>query len=337
MKISIVIPMYNAEAYIERCIRSVKEQKFQEYEVIVVDDGSRDASYEVCRKAIGDDCRYRMLRQENSGVSAARNKGIEEASGDWLYFLDSDDELTANALEHMAKLADCNLQWVCTGLKLMDEKTGQIRENPRFFEEEVYHANREDLPELLNHQIFMYPVAKLYRRDLIQQYQIRFPLHIQYGEDIRFNMEYFQYVKTYDISRENTYIYHIRQGEGLGSKYYENNYALQMELTEKLQYMTEQVYGLSKDALKRMNLYYLRQGINTAAAYLNVWRELPFGKRCREIGNVMKDQRFQRFVYREYEYGRMNRIDFVLLRGKHFFFYYWLHYLYAGLKKLAKK
>lgn len=96
--ISVIIPAYNAEKYIERCIRSVQNQTYQNIEIIVVNDGSADGTEEICRKCGSQDARIRVLSQENRGVSAARNRGMEEAKGEYFSFVDADDTLPPAAL-----------------------------------------------------------------------------------------------------------------------------------------------------------------------------------------------------------------------------------------------
>lgn len=101
-KFSIIIPAYNVADYIETCLNSVFSQNFQDYEIIVVDDGSTDGSYYIIRQFVKDEPRLRMFRQVNSGLSAARNLGISKASGEYLIMLDGDDFLEPDALQKIA-------------------------------------------------------------------------------------------------------------------------------------------------------------------------------------------------------------------------------------------
>ena len=98
--ISIIVPVYNAEKYLEDCIRSVLKQTYTHFELILVEDGSTDNSREICRRASMDDIRILLIKQErNQGVSRARNAGIEAAKGKYLFFLDSDDTIHPQLLE----------------------------------------------------------------------------------------------------------------------------------------------------------------------------------------------------------------------------------------------
>ena len=106
MKFSVVIPLYNKAPYVAKAIQSILDQTFTEYELIVVDDGSRDESYEIAKKSIEGHANCHMVKQENAGVSAARNKGVEVSTGDYLCFLDADDWWGPTFLEEMKQLVE---------------------------------------------------------------------------------------------------------------------------------------------------------------------------------------------------------------------------------------
>ncbi len=100
-KISVIIPMYCAESYIRQCIQSVMSQTYPDLEILVIDDGSTDAGPSICKRLADADSRIKLLRQENQGVSAARNTGLDGASGEYVFFLDSDDAIHPRLLEEM--------------------------------------------------------------------------------------------------------------------------------------------------------------------------------------------------------------------------------------------
>lgn len=106
MKISLIIPVYNVEKYLKRCLDSVLAQTFKDFEAICVDDGSQDSSHEILTDYAMRDKRIRIYTQENKGLSGARNTGLDAASGEWITFLDSDDFLPAHALETFMRVAE---------------------------------------------------------------------------------------------------------------------------------------------------------------------------------------------------------------------------------------
>lgn len=108
IKISLIIPVYKVEEYLADCLMSVLNQTFQDYEVILIDDGSPDCCPQLCDEWAEKDSRISVIHRENGGLSAARNSGVKAAKGDYLYFLDSDDELTPDALEVMYRLIEAH-------------------------------------------------------------------------------------------------------------------------------------------------------------------------------------------------------------------------------------
>ena len=104
-KISVIIPVYNVEKYLESCLNSVLAQTFQDWEAICINDGSPDQSDKILAQFAAKDSRFKMITQENQGLSMARNAGLEAATSDWITFLDSDDILPAYALETFHNIA----------------------------------------------------------------------------------------------------------------------------------------------------------------------------------------------------------------------------------------
>lgn len=97
-KISIIIPVYNAERFLRRCLNSVLNQSYSNWECIIVDDGSKDSSPAICDEYVKTDSRFKVIHKENGGVSRARNTGLSLVVGEWVTFVDSDDELALDAL-----------------------------------------------------------------------------------------------------------------------------------------------------------------------------------------------------------------------------------------------
>jgi IS5 family transposase len=103
IKVSVIVPVYNVESYVEDCLLSIKNQDFEDFEVIVVNDGSTDASLSVVERVVADDSRFKVISQVNGGLSVARNTGVRNATGEYLTFLDSDDKFSAGVLSLVAK------------------------------------------------------------------------------------------------------------------------------------------------------------------------------------------------------------------------------------------
>lgn len=177
-KISIIVPVYRVEQYVERCMESILAQTYQNWEAILIEDGSPDKSGEICDRYAKEDKRIRVIHKANEGVSAARNTGIEQATGTFLAFIDSDDYVHPQYLEKMAELQkkyDADL--VITGYELAHgTKIGSAI--PAGEAEQL--SSRQAVERIIENQQFCSPWSKLYRRELFAQ--IRYPKGVIYED-----------------------------------------------------------------------------------------------------------------------------------------------------------
>lgn len=157
-KVSVITPIYNQEKYLEECLQSLLNQTFTDFEVILINDGSNDNSETIAKSFIEKYSNFKYFHQDNRGVSVARNRGIEESQGEYLYFLDSDDTLSADFLESVYKKAiNNNADFVVCG-------------------EADWAAGLETPPCVWTGSIFV-------KKTLIEKYQVKFPVRIQPCED----------------------------------------------------------------------------------------------------------------------------------------------------------
>ena len=204
MKVSVVMPCYQSGETVERSVRSVQAQTMADWELIAVDDGSTDDTLARLRALQTDEPRMRVLHQDNAGVSAARNAGIDAARGEWLFFLDADDRLTPDALETLLDMADDTLDVVCGAYEMRyADEGGRI---------ERYACADGDLQTVLESLIrgdsaLNSMCARLYRTAFIQQRGIRAPLGVKVGEDVLFNLDAFAVARAWRMSDKVVYIY----------------------------------------------------------------------------------------------------------------------------------
>jgi len=124
--VSVIVPVYNVEEYLGRCVDSILAQTYTNLEVILVDDGAKDSSGAICDEYAARDARVRVIHKENGGLSSARNAGIDAAKGDWLEFVDSDDWIEPDAVESMLTLAlEHRTELVVAGRYDVKAKTGE--------------------------------------------------------------------------------------------------------------------------------------------------------------------------------------------------------------------
>ena len=173
--LSVIVPVYNVEAYLFRCVDSILGQTYSDLEVILVDDGSKDTSGRICDDYAAKDSRVRVIHKENGGLSSARNAGLDEARGEYIAFVDSDDWIEAEAYEHMLTLAEkYGVQLVCGGRFDVNGKTGERKVGLCPQKEECISG------EELAGRIFLWDNCdssacdKLYHASLLEDF--RFPL-----------------------------------------------------------------------------------------------------------------------------------------------------------------
>ena len=206
--VSIIVPVYNAEATLARCVDSVLGQQYTDFELLLVDDGSTDGSAALCDSRAAQDARVRVLHQENAGVSAARNLALESARGTYLQFLDSDDWITPDATRSLVRAAvehRCDLV-IADFYRVVGERLsrkGDIDEDA-VLTREGYAAHMMENPA-----DFYYGVLwnKLYRRDLVERHHLRMDPEISWCEDFLFNLEYIRWAERFYALQLPIYYY----------------------------------------------------------------------------------------------------------------------------------
>lgn len=185
LKFSIIVPVYNVQSYIEKCLNSLKKQTYTNFEVIIVDDGSTDNSGNLCKDFCDSDIRFKYLYQINSGQGPARNLGIDFSTGDYLLFLDSDDWVEASLLERCAMvLNESNIDFLNFRFNFITEE-GVIKKTAGAYRRQDQHNPYIFCSALVEDQIYSVVWNKAYKRSLIINWGIRFP-DIRAIEDIYF-------------------------------------------------------------------------------------------------------------------------------------------------------
>lgn len=208
-KISVIIPVYNTEKYLEKSIRSIMNQTYRNLDIICVNDGSSDSSPAILERLAAEDSRIRIINQENAGQGAARNAGLEVATSEWVTFPDSDDTLVPDAYETAAGAFPENPDMIHFSIKVVEEDGSEASSRDRKY----YSVIDDGMFRISDDDVCLSDGSvsnKLFRRSLIERYGIRFE-HIRY-EDFQFSREYMAVAESvFRISRE-LYIYQRRAG-----------------------------------------------------------------------------------------------------------------------------
>ena len=212
-KVSVIVPVYNGEKSIERCAGSILNQDYPELELILVDDGSRDRSWEIIQAIAAADHRVKAIHQENGGVSSARNRALAEASGTYVQFADVDDWLPMDATKMLVREMEAQSAELVVGdfYRVVD---GNVSEKGSIEMGGALTLQQYANAMMLSPADLYYGVLwnKLYRRDIIEQYSIRMDENISYSEDMIFNLEYLLHVKSVAILKAPVYYYQYTKG-----------------------------------------------------------------------------------------------------------------------------
>ena len=186
-KISVIVPVYNVEAYLERCVESILQQTYAHFELILINDGSTDSSGQICDHLASQYENIKVYHIENAGVSNARNMGIQLATGSWVTFIDSDDFVTQDYLATLASAVEgLNVGFVIAPLHHI--KNGIVTDLPSHSGKTELWSTEETMKELLmTTRTSFFPVAKLFKRDLLADEKFNTNYHL--AEDALFLTE----------------------------------------------------------------------------------------------------------------------------------------------------
>lgn len=310
---SIIIPVYNTEKYLERCLDSILQQTFDDYELILVDDGSKDSSSEICDRYTQKNQRIRVIHKENGGVSSARNMGIELMRGEYVWFVDSDDYIEPGSLLELAEK-----------IKFSRKDLYVFNKNENAEEEMI------NLDEFMKKYYFTYKLGfelwnKLYATSIIKKNNLKFDEEEKIGEDLLFNINYYSCMgnRISFISR-NFYYYDIRQGSAMNTQS-KQRLVQQMRLYDKVSFVLND--KLSQTSLQMLFLLHIISGISQARLG---------GMTAKEFSNMLDYKKYREVIANcktVLKYFFVNEKASVLGRCKIYLFLFFMQtgkYIYAG-------
>ena len=286
--LSVIIPVYNAVKYLEKSVKSVQSQTLKNIEIILVDDGSRDGSSELCDRLAADDERIRVIHQKNSGASAARNTGIEAAQGIYITFVDADDSIDSDIYSKCCRLlqetqADC----VKFGVReeYYDQEDTLIHTRKCSCEDGIYEGRKaiSSIVCILEQKpLFGYTCNIIYKKDYIVENRVHFNPKLKVNEDFDFNLSYFKHVDKLVCVHDCAYHYAKRNQNSLSSQSGNYSYANHMLKIKGLLQMLEESDNCTEENLRSVFWLYTRF----------VYASLAQGE---SFGVIHKDGLFLRF------------------------------------------
>ncbi len=206
--ISVIIPVYNAEKFLKRCIDSILHQKFQDYEIILINDGSTDASRDICTAYAQAHDNISFIDKPNEGVSSARNCGIKQAKGEYIAFVDSDDYVSPDYLSNLINANQAyEVDLVQGGFRKVNAESHDIEIVKCVESEQVFFSKGLYFKFLRG-----FVISKLFKKEIIQKHNIHFDTRITLAEDLCFVLEYCRYVKGIVFIPTADYFYYINEG-----------------------------------------------------------------------------------------------------------------------------
>ncbi len=300
--ISVIVPVYNVEKYLDRCIESIAEQTYQNLEIILVDDGSPDNSGKICDEWAENDDRIIVIHKENGGVSSARNRGLDIAKGEYIMFCDSDDWVEPNWCEclyngiHQAGIELA----VCGFSKATMDGTIVSQNSPT-----KSIINLCDFPVLIGNYLNG-PVNKIYISKNIRLNQIKFPEGLSLGEDARFVLDYLKYCNSNSkISLQDTASYCYRNNtNSLTHHFYSDFWDKELELiklTESLARFLKSDFDKYDSKFKSCDFYLITRAISNnfskqnPASIVEKYNEFKRIVLSQELNAAISSKQFQSF------------------------------------------
>ena len=259
--VSIIVPVYNAEKTLDRCINSILNQKYREFELILVNDGSTDNSLDIIKNYQIKDKRIKIIDSINRGVSEARNSGLNKANGKYIQFIDSDDYIEADMLENtVSKLDNKEADLIISGINIKVEKNEKIISSVQTFNYEEVEGKSNIAKSVLERLDGTYINAvwnKLFRRDIIVENKILLPKDISLGEDLIFTLEYLKHCNKVIFDNESYYNYCINTCDNLSYRYREDKLDLMYLLYIKSKnYLLSS--GLDEEEILELNSIFIK-------------------------------------------------------------------------------
>ena len=223
MKFSIIVPIYNSEKYLIECLDSLINQTYKDFELLLIDDGSQDNSLSICRDYESKDSRIKVIYKENGGVSSARNVGIENAHGERILFVDSDDSIDKNALD----ILNC-YQKELIAFNAYSQKNEEVKIDQKTLEYDFFCGKLMD-------KLLFSSWNKVFNLKVIRKFNIRFDEKVRIGEDMLFTYDYLKHIYDVDVINNKLYHYNIRHDSCMNNleKDYLCDYLITLESLKK--------------------------------------------------------------------------------------------------------
>lgn len=270
VKISVIMPVYNSEKYLEDMIKSILNQNFKEFELILVDDGSKDNSPSICDKYAKIDERVRVIHKENGGICDARNVGLKNAQGEYIMFSDNDDEYLQGALkENYELITNTQSDLVKFGRKalVIDENNKICKEDIRKFQNITLDKKQinDKMVNLLYNNTFVCIWDGIYKKSILTEFDTFFK---NGKEDVDYNIKILKNVKRITLNEKVYYNHYIRKSFSTSTKYAERNIQVIDILLDRFNEFIEENVSIDEKYFVEYNIYIMKEFLNSLLGIL---------------------------------------------------------------------
>lgn len=316
-KISIIVPVFQAEKHLEECIISILGQTFADFELLLIDDGSTDKSGLICDSYALLDQRVITVHKNNEGVSAARNAGLEKCKGEYIAFIDSDDTVDGYFLENaIESMIDPDMDLFISGLYMETWDDGLIIQSIRYG---IDVSQRYSVKELLENMQESYPQicicgpwCKLYKSTIIREHKLRFLESLNYGEDTNFNLDYLSHCQRLYFSEKCFYHYRRENDESLFGRFHKDTYEVHTLVYSKMRTMMEH-QKCCATAMNKFEVLYYSMLVGGIHEYYGHYEKNTAAERLNQIIKVANDASVSKVRLR-YMHGFKNVFLYILLK-----------------------
>lgn len=297
MFFSIIIPIYNAEEKLSRCLDSITAQYFSDFEVVMIDDGSSDSSAKICGRYTETDERFRYYYFDNGGVAKSRNRGIDLAQAPYVVFIDSDDSYSPEYLKKFYDLIasdpSCGHFWCGYSMLSDDPNADQVQ---RTFDpgSKIVTADRSVFMTLYDKFLLAAVWNKVFRRDILIKHRIIMPEDLSLGEDLLFNLDYLDCSDDPRIMiiNEPMYLYTCGTGQSLNTRYRPDLKEIYERLSDGLTAYANK-WGVDKNESEKCSLAVFSMMFRAMKNCFHPMNTEPHRKKVAQCREIMNSGRFR--------------------------------------------
>lgn len=292
IKVSVVVPVYNAEKYLAKSIESMLSQSLKEIELILVNDGSKDKSLAICEEYAKRDSRIIVINKRNEGACIARNTGISIAKGKYIQLVDADDYIENNMLEEQYNLGEkTNAEVVMCGMKFdVHKKNEQVVTSEAHYKDMVLNSQEKIkliFMDLFDNLLLNYTHNKLYNREFLKKNNLKFIEWLPIDQDTNFNIDVFKVLNKLTISTKSYYHYVKTFEETIVTRYHANKFKVRTFRYDRLKELLES-WGIYNDEnKKKLASMYIHHVIECFEIYNHKKCDLNNKEKKKEIEKIL--------------------------------------------------